>query len=768
MSNNSNGQSSRSRIRAIGPRRPLPSGKMPGKTKPSGSFRTITEVSDRLNNMIPTTVIHRTPITGSTDGTGIPSFDATGAPFTAIDIDWLVGEINKRTDVNYFTNRKMFDGDHWLEGDGWTGPRPDIIITSGTNDYGIVMDQIRRAFVSKNCIKEVTLRHTNGIVGREPSWYLTTKTEAQAPKLRNPNHPSNIDTMAATAVSNGQPAPVAPADANAPSSATDPNAANPPDPTKAAAPGGQNATPSGSASSGPVLPAPVAPIPPVPVPLDPGSLLIAEAETALTEWWDKRKMHKLFRKFIVTALLGGRATLRVYVPSGMLDPSGTLNTHGDIAKALDRIYMHSPNMDEATIVTNEHTQQEMGIYVHTDEDDNQHAEIVYVVTEAKSNVVSSSAAPDNANVGDNNTNSAISTGVKGEAKFTIIQEVVTGDGNDLLAMTDAAGSTGVVDGNVFTDQVRLPLGGKLTIFELEIPTLITEQVRKLNMAINKTLTMEDENINLAGFLERTILNGQLPGHYEDDPTRKGKQTFVRDKYETGGGAINSIIGTPMIGPNGEFLGLATPSINFREPTTPKTFDESKMSFYRALLEEVDQVHYLLSGDQYASGESRKQARADFEASLRSSRGAINEAVRWTIETPLALAAWIAGEPDKYTDLRAVGDARIDPGPATTDHIRSAIELNAANGLSQQSMMVWSGVDDVDAEKRLIAKERAEGILNPVPGGITVGIATGKPSGKLTPESLNIANGVGAGVTKPPSAAASGGAKASTNGRPIGG
>lgn len=706
--------------------------------------------------MIPTTVIHRRAVTNKIP---VAALDANAAPFTDIDIDWLLAEIKKRTDDAYYTNKRMYDGDHWLDGDGWTGPRPDV---DAQSEYGVVMAQIERAFVSKNCIKEVVNRHANGVIGREPSWFLTMKT-ADTPALRDPNHPSNRKTIGVVAVANaGETSPTNDAvsggndGANASGSASDKPAGS------GANPNGKPATPSGSIGVGPVLPDQLLSTQDA-APLDAGGQLIAEAEGPLTEWWDKRKIHKVFRKFVVTALMSGRATLRVYVPPGLLDPSGSLNTNGDLAKALDRIYLHDPNVDEATIVTNENTMQEMGIYVHTNEDGAEHAEVVYVVTETTP-PSSSGGTPNNGSAGNGRTdNGSLDTGLSGESKFTIIQEIITGTKEDLSgASASVTNGDGSIDGNVFTDQVRLPLGGRLTIFELEIPVLVTEQVRKLNFAINKTLTMEDENINLAGYLERTILNGQLPGHYEDDPNRKGKQIFVRDKYQTGGGAINSIVGTPMLGAKGEFMGLANPSIDFREPVGPETFDDSKMSFYRTLLEEVDQVHYLLSGDQYASGESRKQARADFEASLRASRSAINEALRWSLETPLALGSWIAGEPDKFTELRAVGDVRVDPGPATTDGIRAAIELNAAGGLSQQSMMMWSGVDDTDAEKRLIAQEKSEGII-PVVQQQANALAAGTIAGNLSPKNSNLANGVGASVKKPPR-----GAKASTSGKPIGG
>lgn len=622
--------------------------------------------------MVPVTVIHRiarneqaTPIAASTIEEGV-------APFTGIDISWLLSQIAERTNPDYWINQAMYDGDHWLNGDGWTGPRPDI---TGGIEYSTIMTQIERAFVSKNCIKEVVARHANGVLGREPSWYFTARTLPDNTLPRNAVPP----TLAATRQSEGtQPRSERPVSGGRVQGEMQPQQDN---------------------AEAQVLPGDS-------VPLDETARSIVQAEVPLTEWWDKRKVHTTLRKFLKTALLNGRATLRLYIPPGLVNVNGSLGVgvggSGDntnqLADALDKIYLHHPQVSEATVVTNDITMQEMGIYVHIDEEGSEHAEVVYV---------------------------------DGVTKVTVIQEVAS--------RNDGASSNGV---NVFSDQMQMDLGGRLTICEIEIDPLVTEQVRKLNFSINKTLTMEDENINLAGFLERTILNGQLPGHYEDDPARPGKQVFVRDKYITGGGAVNSIIGVPMMDAKGAFQGIATPQIVYRQPVGSDTFDKSKMSFYRSLLEEVDQVHYLLSGDQYASGESRKQARADFEASLRTTRGAINEVLRWVVETPLALAGWITGDVGEFDELRAVGDARIDPGPATADTVRSAIELRQAGGLSRQNMMVWSGVEDPDAEGRLIAQEKLVGI-EPVSNSVGPQVA-----GSLSQKNTNVANDIGKEATNP--------------------
>lgn len=65
---------------------------------------------------------------------------------------------------------RYYLGDHWgPNGEGWMGPRPP----ENEADSVELMAQIRRAFVSKNTVKEVVARHRSGVLGKEPSWGFT-------------------------------------------------------------------------------------------------------------------------------------------------------------------------------------------------------------------------------------------------------------------------------------------------------------------------------------------------------------------------------------------------------------------------------------------------------------------------------------------------------------------------------------------------------------------------------------------------------------------
>ena len=69
--------------------------------------------------------------------------------------------------------------------------------------------------------------------------------------------------------------------------------------------------------------------------------LIGEVNAASGAWWDARKGHETIQDFTEHLVTTGRATLRYFVPAGLLNEAGSLNTT-DWEKALDSIYWKRP------------------------------------------------------------------------------------------------------------------------------------------------------------------------------------------------------------------------------------------------------------------------------------------------------------------------------------------------------------------------------------------------------------------------------------------
>jgi hypothetical protein len=404
--------------------------------------------------------------------------------------------------------------------------------------------------------------------------------------------------------------------------------------------------------------------------------LIDEAEALITDWWDSRDVLETLTESVTRSLYMKRGMGRFHVPpqyTGAATPSTLVD--GTLQQWARRIAYHAPENERAAVVTDPTTLEEVGLYFTSGKDGSATVEVVWVEGEDE-NAVTHIRVIDTEDLPKDYTVESIRT---------------------TIAQSPAA---------------NLKLRGNLTIGQVKTPLLITPQVKALQKAINQALTMAEHNVVLAGFLERVVTNGMPPGHYEDRLINgQTKKVFVKEEYQMGPGTVNYIMGVPIHDTaTGEVIGMTNPNMSYRDPVSADVFDKTARMFYRALLEEVRQVHALVSGDQYPSGEARRQARADFETFLRRLKNAINKFGRWLIETALHFIASLAGQPDYFNELRAVFECRVDPGPATAESIRAAIELNDADMLSNESGMIWGGVEDPKLERNRIETERAAGII----------------------------------------------------------
>lgn len=490
-------------------------------------------------------------------------------------------------------NRLLYDGDHWLSGEGWIGPRP------AANELGgaAVLARIARAFISKNVVRELCDRHTGGVIGLEPSWKLTT---------RRPLGKVEIEEEVETA---------------------------PP-----------------TDEQGATAPRPVVKKMVDEEPTAQESALIDEAEAVLTEWWDERGALGVIQDAVINALLAERGVVRLYVPPGLLK-EGKI-PRGDLAESLRRIYIHAPTPEQAAVYTDPLIAAKAGLYTYESEDEKDRT-----------------------------------------------------DRAEIVALDDAGRTViRVFGGQQDAATEPLDLGGYLTIAQIERSQLITPQIRQQQALLNLALTMLGRNVEVGGFIARILFNAQLPGSFV---TENGVERFVPDPIQWGAGVTNNFLGAEIRDDTGRLTGYSTPSYVREEPVDPSTFLLTKEAAYRSMLEEAQQLHALIAGDATASGESRKQARADFEQSLGDTMTQVNRLGRWLIEATLAMAAAFSGQPGKFKELRAVFECRIDSGPISAEDLRLIHELSGGQPLfSQETAMSRAGVDDVDAELVKLSEEGA--------------------------------------------------------------
>lgn len=388
--------------------------------------------------------------------------------------------------------------------------------------------------------------------------------------------------------------------------------------------------------------------------------LIDEAEALLTSWWDARKPHKILKRMVAKLLWARRGSLRLFVPTGKRKKQEgqggkveAIVPKGSPDEVIQRIYLVDPEPEQAGVLVDTDTMEEVGVWSWKDS--------------------------------------------KGKAKVE-------------LSYTDEAGQTVVrvlsEDGS--EESEALALGGRLTIFEVERDPVVTKQVIQNQRLVNQAMTMLPRNVNLGGFLERVIFNAQMPGYEVDDADAPNGKRFVPLPYKLGAGTTNVLKGIEIKDEDGTKR-IASPSIQYKDPVPVTTFKDTKQIGYENILEETDQIHVLVAGDATASGESRKQARAGFESSLLDTKPEVDGAVRWLLETVLALAAAFSGQPGRYASLRAVAQCRIDAGPRTADEDRQVGESYDRGLLSRATAMSRIGVEDVDAESAAIDAEREAAI-----------------------------------------------------------
>lgn len=442
--------------------------------------------------------------------------------------------------------------------------------------------------------------------------------------------------------------------------------------------------------------------------------LMGATDATLTAWWDKRDVLAELRRAVTNALLVDRGPIRVFIPPGRgRDPAGMLRLRDGtdpLTATLDLIFVDALDPASCGVIVDPDTREEASVFTF----------------ERK--------------------------GADGKSVRLAEISYLDDAGDTVLRIINDAGA---VDQN---GERAMPLGGHLLVFDLKREALITPQVRQGQKALNLALTQMTRNVNLAGSLERVISNASPPGYYtntatgqpwqEGDP--KALRKFVATPLAVGPSVTTFLTGTKIIDDSGRVTGYANPSVNYRDPVPVDTFVATRELRYTSILGQVGQLHALISKDATASGESRKQARAEFEQTLAMTKGALDAAGRWLLEVVLLLAASLTNQTATYAPLRCEFGATIDAGPKTADEEGSIINQRDKKLLSRETAMSELGRDDVDAEiarmdeedEAQLAREDASFNRLTRPTGATVAPAQGgvvDPAAQLSGE---LGQGVG--------------------------
>jgi hypothetical protein len=380
--------------------------------------------------------------------------------------------------------------------------------------------------------------------------------------------------------------------------------------------------------------------------------IIQEGNAALTEWWDKRSTLSVFQDTTADLLLAKRGVIRLFVPPVIVGSNGRIQKFADLVESLDSIYLHKTDVFASTVYTDPDSQEKLGVYAY------RHQENLDGIFVNKWEI----------------------QGLN-DARQTIIK---------------------ILDEREETVETEpLSLMKHLAIFEMMRKRFATEQVQQLTALSNMALTMMGRNVIQGGFLERILLNAQLPGDWVDDPANPGRKKFEPRPFIVGAGSTNALSGIPVFGDAQRpttVTAYANPSVVYRDPVDVKTFNDTIAAAYNALLEEVGQMHVLIAKDANASGESRKQAAAEFIKTLSSTKTQVEAAGRWLLETALAMAAQFIGRPGMFDQFRIQFSCSIDLGPISAEDQNTAAALWEKRVIDRTTAMVRVGIDDPDAEE----------------------------------------------------------------------
>ena len=525
---------------------------------------------------------------------------------TTLSPDKLLEEIPNTTETWFIQNMAMFDGDHWMNADGWVGPQLDAKKTGASK----MMEDIKRAFVSKNVIREIVSRHVAGVLGNDPIWKVTSDMLEDADP---PEEPTEGDEQ-------------------------------------------EELTPS---------------------PLE------IQAEEILRAWWDGSQglvageealssPLTVVKSAIERALLTDRGPLRLFIPSKFLTEVSTGGTDEEGAtretavietsepgETLKKIFLLGPEADQATVGLDNNAMTQYGIYL-IDADD-----------------------PDTAEVeGVGHTGEIVFVDEENMTHIRIIETDYDPDGE--------------------FDEIKIEMGGKLTMFEVQVPRLVSDSVRQLQKQLNMILTMMGRNVVQAGFLERILLNAQLPGVTRLNEVT-GEEDFIPDDLEIGPGSTAFLQGITYQDADGNEH-ISDPSVVYRNPVDTITFIQSREEIYRAILEEAKQAHILTVGEANLSGKSRIESRFDYEASLEDTQHQVEQALTWVFETVLKMVGIFSGEAEMFDSLNVSVQTELNLGRPGPDEVKMVIDKVGAKLQSRRAGMSELGTKDVETEEAQIEKE----------------------------------------------------------------
>jgi hypothetical protein len=373
-------------------------------------------------------------------------------------------------------------------------------------------------------------------------------------------------------------------------------------------------------------------------------------QKTVQEWLEAVNLQSVLYTAVKHMQWATRGPLRLYVPATELE-NGTI-PQTSFAEALQKIQVESLHPSQATVTTGLYP---VGIYAYTEGEDTEVAEVTYL---------------------------------------------------------DELGNTVIKTTADDAQPVTMELGGRLPIFEMRRELLINDSLRRLQKKLNHAATAEQANLTTAGWITRLFFNAQMPGDFEYDSNGNivndpitGQPKFTPEVVTFGPEVVNFIAGIQTVDSDGNEKYL-NPQYVREEPVQPDTFLKTIASTKQAMLHLGRQAHVKLAVEAQASGESRLQARGDYENSLTLTAPQVERAFVWAVETAVSMAAFFSNEASPLETMRVTAQCQLDLGVITPKEKATALSLWDKKLISRRTALRWCGIDNPDAEIEQIKQEAA--------------------------------------------------------------
>lgn len=419
--------------------------------------------------------------------------------------------------------------------------------------------------------------------------------------------------------------------------------------------------------------------------------LISEATTLIRDWLKRRKVVALLRDAVTTLLLSERAALRLGVPAGLSQELAGKRVviAKSVAQGLQYVFPEHPVPEDAAVITDEDTRLEAGLWQYTAERGG--------------------------------------TTVEGDRTSAN----VTSDDEEQYAAICFVDQNGMTVTRIFKEKSTTPeseselnLGGRLQLHEMRRSTLITLQVQQQQRALNLAWSMVPRAGVTYGFLERLMIDAQLPGRKEiDAETGQPTGRWIEEPFYTGAGTTNFVQSSEYMDEEGK-VKRANAQAVFRPPIDPTGPLMASDKHYHAILDETGQLHVTMSGSATPSGVSRLNSRIEYLSTLQMTQEETEAAFLFLVDTALAMAEALAQQPGTYTKLiRCQASCRLDTGTLAPDE-RTAIESSIGKTISRETAMSLVGVEDTDAEMaRINADPLSKATLGKAVGDALLSLTT---------------------------------------------